>query len=706
MTPEQQKALALARARIRIQGQEGEESALPAAMTAPDTPSDTQEINTLPATPMREFDPGPTGALTPTPEGLADQEHAFLTKWYPDAEPLQRDFILSDLRGEGVQVGEHSIGGSVSRAANAMKRGIFGSWQDEVAAGIQLPIEAAKGALGMDSLSFDDLQQRELDRVSIQRSHNANPISEIVGMTVAPAGLAGAAARGANALVKGAGVGKDLVRATLAGAAAGGSSGAFFGLGDESGEGRLANAQQDGTNGALLGAVAGPVAERVVSPVLQRVANVLPGSHRTQSVAANMVSDGIGGEIDVTNLPQSPAHLLPDNILMRSGDDVEDIAGSAVRFSPQFKSELTELQSSVAKSQNNRIGKYLEETLGANPNLADGMHREIENMKPGVGAMLYDQGMMTQRANISEKARRSLEGLTSSDLRRVLSTAEKAAKFDAAELGLNFTPGQIANNFQNGTATVGELQQVTRALKSMADQAFQSGRSAEGHIFKRARESLLEGSDALRMANYEYRTLFARQEIIEDGEAFLKGDMRSLDSKIDRLDEMPAEYAKLFKIGVANGIMAKVEKSRDNANSVASFMTDDFRSRIRKIFPGQEAEQFLKALEAEDEAMRKLNRILGGSPTQGRRVADERFSAKTALGMALRPFTEIPRQIENRLVDGWNERSANKVGELLLGDLKSAAQRLSDFDPEQLGRTGLLAPALSGTVAAGWSGEE
>lgn len=86
------------------------------------------------------------------------------------------------------------------------------------------------------------------------------------------------------------------------------------------------------------------------------------------------------------------------------------------------------------------------------------MYREIENMKFGVGVMFYDQGMMIQCVNISEKVCCSLEGLIFFDLRCVFSIVEKVVKFDVVELGLNFIFGQIVNNFQNGIVIVGELQ--------------------------------------------------------------------------------------------------------------------------------------------------------------------------------------------------------------------------------------------------------
>jgi hypothetical protein len=639
LTLEQQRALALARARLQIQGQE----AAPAAPVAP-------------APQMTQLDAAGQAARAGFLANFNDElagGRAAAVAGLPQSVQNALNVPSVGLAGIARAVAP-SIGG-VRMLAERVFPQTFGSRATEAYAPAR------------------DVE-RALDKAAEEQFPNTYFGANIAGSAVMPLGLLG---RG--------------VKTTIA---AGGGAGAASGFGrGEGAEDRLEGAAIEGGLGAALGAV--PAVAMGTFNAGQRI--VAPRSFAERLVRRTIGADRARGVEDVlTPADIAAARAAGQDIvvgdlgatgtlrLARAAGNTSEDAGARLRASTDPR--YTE--------QKGRFGDFIEDLFGGNLNMTS-TNDTLRDTARRVNAPLYRAAY--QAGESADLWNPTLDRIAQSPaVQAAIRDVEKKAADravlegdlvirnpfsfdDQGRMTWGMTPdgGQIRPNLQF-------WDQVQRNLREAADAAPRGGDEARvlNGIRRRLNEELDAAVPEFGKARGMARQFFGAEDALEAGQTFFRQNRAiQLSDTQKAFRAMSGPEQELFRRGFAAELANTVRNAPDSRDVVKLFDGAN-RRKLEVVMPADELRQ-LEAFVRREGIMNRLRSATQGNSSTAQQLRDMSVGAGAGAGVgiftAADPLTTggtaLLGGLLARIRSGVNENVMREVGEIL-----------SSSDPERINR--------------------
>lgn len=614
MTPEQQKALALAAARQRAV----------AAQPAPLPPSAD------PKSRVRK---------------MADGTLAYSDGVYSTSDPKQVARIMAGedpalvARTSGVTTG----GNFVRQAFQGLT---FGLGDEAVAAGAS--------ALGPNS--YETELERERARVDMGAAEA--PVSSMVanvGGSIASSLVGGglvadgakrvAAATGLNAMM-----GPllsaitsrvpSVVQKAVAGAGLGATDAAVYGFG--TGEGGFSERVNNAGDNALLGALFGgaiPVAQAAIRPVGRGVMNLASAPFSSQAnpanagravekamSRANMTSDDVAAALQQATSEGQPMFTIADAV----GDPARGILNGVMRQPGPAKNEGAEFLMQRQAGQGERLSRFLSEALDA-PDTAAARIAAIEEARDEAADVAFGQA----RTNAAPVDVRSVLDAIDARVSPMQGVNVDPGPIDKALMGIrkrlaSATPATDRVPGVSAAAPVGadttktavelsdfnRIYALRREVADASSSAYASGQGELGKELRAVRDELdaaLEGaSDGYRSAMSAYRSASDNVRAVEAGQAATSGRVRS-DDVLSAIQDLPPEQLPNYRVGYADPTIARVEAAAPGVNKARPLTSDKAAAELGAL--ATDPALLSRRVDRENEMFRTGGRVMGGSAT-------------------------------------------------------------------------------------------
>ena len=470
-------------------------------------------------------------------------------------------------------------------------------------------------------------------------------------------------------------------------AATGIPSSFLYGMGDDTGEGRLDNAMDASLWGAL------PAALPIVGAAGRKGAQLAKGAGKTAVAAKNIV------------LPPDPEKFATSKILQRLADDNMTLEGLEARLArmPQGSAIIDAGRGNIerlAEASANLPGK------GAN-DAVKFVSRRVSNEPKAVKSAVSDyvasgdfHGTMEKIIKDAEEKVKPLyqqvykanPSVQSKEIDRILQTpAGKTALKNAAELMLNdrkllgFTDPELleqaklaGQHIEGGIASGLKMQTmdyVKRALDDMWNSAPYG--SNERRILNGLRKDMVNALDEADASGLykEARKIWAGsmsgQEAMETGKDILKMDTHELKKYFNGLGESEKE---LFKLGAAQSLRETVSSTPDRLNMARKiFGREEYRDNLRAILGHKDFNKLRASLMRQEKQHLLNNRLLGNSRTalrtaeqQDLNLLDPEAAVNLATGNIPGFLMRGLKENFNNLATGLNRNTAGNVTSMLL----------------------------------------
>ena len=599
MTPEQQKALALANARQRAA----------AAQPAPAAPSAD------PKSRVRK---------------MADGTLAYSDGTYSTSDPKQVARIMA---GEDPALVARTSG--VTTGGNFFRQALqgltFGFGDEAVAAGAS--------ALGPNSYETE----LERERARVDTGAAEAPVSSIaanVGGSIASSLVGGglvadgakrvAAATGLDAMLG------PLLSAVMsrvpavaqkaaAGAGLGATDAAVYGFG--TGEGGFSERVDNAGDNALVGALFGgaiPVAQAAIRPVGRGVMNLASAPFSSQAnpanagravekamSRANMTSDDVAAALQQAASEGQPMFTIADAV----GDPARGILNGVMRQPGPAKNEGAEFLMQRQAGQGERLSRFLSEALDA-PDTAAARIAAIEKARDEAADVAFGQ------------ARSAAAPV---DVRGVLSAID-ARITPMQGVGANVDPGPIDKSLaglrkrlaavdptSGNPVELSDFNRVYALRREVADAASSAYTSGQGELGKELRavrdalDTALEGaSPDYSAAMSAYRSASDNVRAVEAGQAATSGRVRS-DDVLSAIQDLPPEQLPNYRVGYADPTIARVEAAAPGVNKARPLTSDKATAELGAL--ATDPALLSRRVERENEMFRTGGRVMGGSAT-------------------------------------------------------------------------------------------
>lgn len=599
MTPEQQKALALATARQRAV----------AAQPAPLPPSAD------PKSRVRK---------------MADGTLAYSDGTYSTSDPKQVARIMAGedpalvARTSGV-----TTGGNFAR--QAFQGLTFGLGDEAVAAGAS--------ALGPNSYETE----LERERARADTGEAEAPVSSMVanvGGSIASSLLGGGlVADGAKRVAAATGLGAAagpllsaltsrvpaVVQKAAAGAGLGAVDAAVYGFG--TGEGgfseRAANASDNAATGALFGGAI-PVAQAAIRPVGRGVMNLAAAPFSSQAnpanagravekamSRANMTADDVAEALRVAASEGQPMFTIADAV----GDPARGILNGVMRQPGPAKNEGAEFLMQRQAGQGERLSRFLSEALDA-PDTAAARIAAIEKARDEAADVAFGQ------------ARSAAAPV---DVRGVLGAID-ARITPMQGVGANVDPGPIDKSLagirkrlaavdpaSGNPVELSDFNRIYALRREVADAASSAYTSGQGELGKELRavrdalDTALEGaSPDYSAAMLAYRSASDNVRAVEAGQAATSGRVRS-DDVLSAIQDLPPEQLPNYRVGYADPTIARIEAAAPGVNKARPLTSDKAAAELGAL--ATDPALLSRRVDRENEMFRTGGRVMGGSAT-------------------------------------------------------------------------------------------
>lgn len=599
MTPEQQKALALANARQRAA----------AAQPASAAPSAD------PKSRVRK---------------MVDGTLAYSDGTYSTSDPKQVARIMA---GEDPALAARTSG--VTTGGNFFRQALqgltFGFGDEAVAAGAS--------ALGPNS--YETELERERARVDMGAAEA--PVSSIaanVGGSIASSLVGGglvadgakraAAATGLDAMLG------PLLSAVIsrvpavaqkaaAGAGLGATDAAVYGFG--TGEGGFSERVDNAGDNALVGALFGgaiPVAQAAIRPVGRGVMNLASAPFSSQAnpanagravekamSRANMTSDDVAAALQQAASEGQPMFTIADAV----GDPARGILNGVMRQPGPAKNEGAEFLMQRQAGQGERLSRFLSEALDA-PDTAAARIAAIEKARDEAADVAFGQA----RSNAAPV-----------DVRGVLGAID-ARITPMQGVGANVDPGPIDKSLaglrkrlaavdptSGNPVELSDFNRVYALRREVADAASSAYTSGQGELGKELRavrdalDTALEGaSPDYSAAMSAYRSASDNVRAVEAGQAATSGRVRSGDV-LSAIQDLPPEQLPNYRVGYADPTIARVEAAAPGVNKARPLTSDKATAELGAL--ATDPALLSRRVERENEMFRTGGRVMGGSAT-------------------------------------------------------------------------------------------
>jgi hypothetical protein len=475
-----------------------------------------------------------------------------------------------------------------------------------------------------DSAAAQDAATREM-RGSVDMARAMRPVSSLITegagaaapfVAAAPlagsGGLLGSIARTATPIGAKPSIG-TAARTIGTGILAGGVAGAGESEGDFME--RLPDAGIGAAFGAgvgVLGPVAGTVASRIGEPLARAGSRALSGVQSVMTPAQRRGADRLQGELRQEGMTFSDADARMRELRGMGFDDVTiaDTASprgavqSAVRAGGTAggpaRVQLEGLLDRRVESQLDRVTGVIERTFGGSPNvtrqLSDMTRERAERARP-----MYEAAFGSAEAPVT-LPRQDVSAILDRTSARDLALARRLARREGRTLTLQ----------GDGPVSVQDLHYVKMALDDQI--------GSLGPVERRAVANVKR--DLMQAMPQEYRdaaSLFAGDSAlinaVETGRRALRGDAEAVEAAVQGM--LPAER-ELYQIGLARGIIERVQGTRDSGDIVTRIIgNEDSRRRIRAAFDSDQAYQdFVSGLRVEQDRIRNARFMASSTGSQ------------------------------------------------------------------------------------------
>jgi hypothetical protein len=424
-------------------------------------------------------------------------------------------------------------------------------------------------------------------------------------------------------------------------------------------------------------------------------------SNRGERLVANAAR---GQDASVENLLQEASRLGLPMTPADAAAEFARLAGSAVRYSPDVQGNAQQMFARRNRGQIDRFNKGLERDLGPVANI------------PQTSADLMEQARTAADPLYTEM--RATPGRTGEELEAILATdfgkqalAEaraiaNASRKDVNKMGFDLDDqGEVILTSVPSPETLDYVKQgMDQVLEQYRDKT--TGRMVlDGNPLARAQDGLrkafIKEVDALNPAYAAARQAYAGPASARD--ALLRGkdsyNIQPDQLRMNVAQQSPADLAQM-QLGYRGAMVDAAEGVRYTNNPYdATLGTPTQIERLQVMNQGnQNVDRLLRQAELERQMQARANDIMGGSPTQGRAVADQQFLDQNAMPSLAAdaasmmvggvPVATAARQIAGRglkdfnmgLTRGRATQSANEMAPYLLNDDPAmAAQSIADL---------------------------
>lgn len=461
----------------------------------------------------------------------------------------------------------------------------------------------------------------------------------------------------------------------------------LYGLGDETGEGRLENALESAPWGAL------PAALPIIGAAGRAGIETVKGAGKAALAAKNVV------------MPPDPEKFATKKILQRLTDDNMTLEGLEARLArmPQGSALIDAGRGNIerlAEASANLPGKAANDAVKF---VSRRLSNEPKAVKSAVSDYVASGDFHGTKDKIIKDAEEKVKPLyqqvykenpsvKSKEIDAILRTpAGKTALKNAAELMLNdrkllgFTDPELleqaklaGQHIKGGVASGLKMQTmdyVKRALDDMWNAAPYG--SNERRILNGLRKDMVNALDKADASGLykEARKIWAGsmsgQEALDTGKDILKMDTHELKKYFNGLGESEKE---LFKLGAAQSLRETISSTPDRLNMARKiFGREEYRDNLRSILGHKDFNKLRASLMRQEKQHLLNNRLLGNSRSalriaeqQDLNLLDPEAAINLATGNIPGFFMRGLRENFNNLATGLNRDTAGSVTSMLL----------------------------------------
>lgn len=514
-----------------------------------------------------------------------------------------------------------------------------GGFVGALAAGADNPMQVAR-----EVMQESGPMLREKQAAFAKQEPTLDVVSELLGGIAGPASIKGAKyiMQGAGALPR---IGRSIV--------VGGSTGAASGLGSSEDNRGVSNALGGGVLGAIMGGGLGAAGE-TAGPALGKLAQKLSGiatrsgqgvvqGRAARKLLQNMQRDNMG--------PSDIAKALRD---LGEGGTIADVGGPSVRG----------LSSALVTSPGE--ARTLAEQSMGEARRSGMAERLLEAASRNLGGVKGDVGKATDEL-IAARSRAA----------QPLYESAYATQVDPQAMVPVLNDPYLRDMFQQvqanklyglkgeGSNSIAVIDAVKKNLDDMIESAKRAGENNKARVLMEKKNTLVGLADEAVPAYAEARAAWEGPSklinAMEQGRGFMKGDIEDLQGALAKMPESEREF---FRQGVMRELRGQVEKSREGLSSVRTRLgTPEAKKRFAEAFPSQQnADDFIRAIEAENTKQAAANEILRGSQTAQRQAGQADLAGDSS------------GYIERLLRGDFRGAAISKGADLVQGVVKGIAQ--------------------------------
>lgn len=631
MTPEQEKALALARARKR-----------------------RAEAGSLPQETKDRLAAAKAGTLMVSPENAGRQA-------YIDAMTEQR---LNDTW--------------LTAFGSGMGKGASFGFADEIAAGI--------GSAGENE--YSDILGRLRDRDAALKEDR--PVASALGEVVGAIGST-MATRAGIPLAAGASLPAKMVAGGLTGAAEGALYG--FGTGEGGAGNRAKNAAFMGAVGGAAGVAAPPIlgaigaAGRTAGNAIGSALNIPSDLRASRVIETLMRRAGMTADDLDAVIKQAQDEGQPYNVADALGQSGQRALSGVTRQPGEARQVVTDALRSRQDDQANRIGSFLADALDA-PDTGAARKAALTTARREAADAAYETARMTAGpvdvrgvlAVIDDRIG-PMQGSGIADDGISGKLSRYRGRLAAKDPANSVIRGETGVSAGGGEKTAVELSDFNRILllkQEVGDDigaAVRAGRNNEARELKKVQDALdaaLEAaSPGYRSANDDFAKASRVIGKIDEGAAAAGPRIRAADTGAKIAAMTPDEKA-AFSAGYADPIMAKIEAAAPGVNKARGLMSEKAQAELGWM--AKDPELLRRRLERENRMFETNALAMGGSRTADNLadIADMQGLSSSVVGNVLSGrWGAAGGQILDRLLagaSGTNPKTREIIAQMLLSN--------------------------------------
>lgn len=650
LTLDQQRALAMAKARLRMKGAAGGESAV--------RPEAVNAIRAVAAT-----NPPPLDLTTAGLAGFAPSAKGYDGGGMdtPEAKALVEDIGRRRRESEATPLNSKILG--------VAQGGSFG-FGDEIGAAMIAPFSDSTYGEIRDTL-------RGANEAAAAANPGAYYSGQVLGAIPMGGGAYGLAEKGVKAVAPTAMTWLGGLPARVGiGGVAGAAEGAIYGAGTADG-GDISDSMQ---KNALIGGIAGaaaPVALAGIGAAVKGALNPfqsmlnIPSETRASAAIekfmrrAGMTADDVATSLATATREGQPMFNMADAL----GNAGQRALSGVARQPGDARQIIMEALMKRQGGQADRLSTFLADALDATDTAAKRGADMADELRKKAKAG-YDAAAATAAPVDVRPVVASLDDTIGQMSGSGIKPPRVVAEFDALK-------GKLAGVTAKGKPTTlsdyRSVLTIWREIKDDIDKAFRAGDGSLGEALKPIRDQLEEAlstaAPGFKAANAEYRVGKSALGALDDGKAATSARVRESDT-VSRVAGLNDAERRAFAAGYADPTIARVESAAPGVNKARPLLSDKAKAELGVLAKDP---ALLDRQIARENAMFETNvAAMGGSKTADNLadIADNKAMSASVIGNLITGnWGSAGRQLADKLMagaTGSNEATRKMIAEALL----------------------------------------